>query len=427
MNSDNESPIIYFYVERVEKKNNIMLLDFIQEDDYIVVTHTPQLDIDIESVSRHFVKPSMIMINNFPSSAPVHEGLILTMQRKVFVRMIFEEGASVARNVDDSTDPAQILLTFRDGTRFANMINNNDIKLITESEYTDTDSFIDKFGWVVDSSDNTTKGDFKEKAEFLSSFDDTESSMIVWDVGQGNANGVYNDASAVLFDFGAPMYASVQRTLQYYASTVSVFQNKTYGLIISHWDIDHYKMLCYAPDSFFNNIQFIAFPTRVIRYTAKQLLNRMSSLCRNKCFPVIPTTSIKNGSFDLVIWNGPFHLYVGASRMNINNSGLFLIVSGLSSYGLFTGDRTNWNNTLNLWWPGKGQAMNIVVPHHGGNSKTIPDSNSITHPHIAAISVGNNTYSHPTQQTINTYKARGYKIERTDNNGTIVIPLGILY
>jgi beta-lactamase superfamily II metal-dependent hydrolase len=64
----------------------------------------------------------------------------------------------------------------------------------------------------------------------------------------------------------------------------------------------------------------------------------------------------------------------------------------------------------------------LDVAHHGSSSSSLENFLDILRPSIAVISVGaDNTYNHPTIQTLQRLEAIGARILRTDQEGDIVI------
>ncbi len=62
----------------------------------------------------------------------------------------------------------------------------------------------------------------------------------------------------------------------------------------------------------------------------------------------------------------------------------------------------------------------LKVPHHGSKYSSTEPFIAAAHPAIAVISVGKNSYGHPTGQTLDRLTARDIEILRTDQEGTIV-------
>lgn len=63
----------------------------------------------------------------------------------------------------------------------------------------------------------------------------------------------------------------------------------------------------------------------------------------------------------------------------------------------------------------------MSVPHHGSKYSSSLNFLKIADPEYSIISVGKNSYGHPSADIINRYKSIGSKIYRTDVNGNVVI------
>lgn len=63
----------------------------------------------------------------------------------------------------------------------------------------------------------------------------------------------------------------------------------------------------------------------------------------------------------------------------------------------------------------------MSVPHHGSKYSSSLNFLKIADPEYSIISVGKNSYGHPSADIINRYKSIGSKIYRTDVNGDVVI------
>lgn len=61
----------------------------------------------------------------------------------------------------------------------------------------------------------------------------------------------------------------------------------------------------------------------------------------------------------------------------------------------------------------------LKVGHHGSRFSTSPGFVEEVAPEFAIIQVGQNTYGHPTEETLNVLSARNIKIFRTDRDGTV--------
>ncbi len=63
----------------------------------------------------------------------------------------------------------------------------------------------------------------------------------------------------------------------------------------------------------------------------------------------------------------------------------------------------------------------LKVPHHGSKTALLSSFLKEIKPQLAVISVGKNSYGHPTQETLNQLSGIGAKILRTDKDGEIEI------
>lgn len=62
-----------------------------------------------------------------------------------------------------------------------------------------------------------------------------------------------------------------------------------------------------------------------------------------------------------------------------------------------------------------------MVGHHGSKYSSQQDFLSALTPEAAIISVGDNSYGHPTDAAISRLEAVGAEVYRTDNQGSITV------
>ena len=63
----------------------------------------------------------------------------------------------------------------------------------------------------------------------------------------------------------------------------------------------------------------------------------------------------------------------------------------------------------------------MKVPHHGSADPGLPAVLERLRPELAAIEVGENTYGHPTPQTLGALRRAGVPTYRTDRDGTVAL------
>ncbi|MBP7859959.1 MBL fold metallo-hydrolase [Patescibacteria group bacterium] len=106
---------------------------------------------------------------------------------------------------------------------------------------------------------------------------------------------------------------------------------------------------------------------------------------------------------------------------NLNNCSLALLAvhipSGKKALLLADNDSQIQQNYLHQ----VGDVYLLKIPHHGGVAALNVDLANKSHPKIAVISVGKNSYGHPSQKVIDYYESIGTKVLRTDREGDVVV------
>ena len=111
----------------------------------------------------------------------------------------------------------------------------------------------------------------------------------------------------------------------------------------------------------------------------------------------------------------------GLSNPDQNDVSIVVLLDQDNIEYLFTGDISS---TVEATVVARGTpvaAEILKVPHHGSKYSTSADFLSSVQPDEAVISVGSNSYGHPTTETLNRLLAAGSRIWRTDEQGTILI------
>jgi len=109
---------------------------------------------------------------------------------------------------------------------------------------------------------------------------------------------------------------------------------------------------------------------------------------------------------------------------NDNEKGLSLIVSSGKFDALITGDMSGDTEHRLIEYADIPDCELLVIGHHGSRYSTSEALLEIAKPEIAAISVGVNSYGHPSNYTLSRLDAAGVKIYRTDENGTVTVKFG---
>lgn len=105
---------------------------------------------------------------------------------------------------------------------------------------------------------------------------------------------------------------------------------------------------------------------------------------------------------------------------NVNNESLVLLVSYKDFDILLTGDSEveAQKDFMNISYPKEIDLLK--VPHQGANDSYYERLYSSYRPRHAVISVGHNSFGHPSSNVINALKLRNIETYRTDKKGTLI-------
>lgn len=79
-----------------------------------------------------------------------------------------------------------------------------------------------------------------------------------------------------------------------------------------------------------------------------------------------------------------------------------------------------WRKKLEGWTQGSAHTI-LKVSHHGSAGGTTDEFLETIRPEVAVISVGKNSYGHPSSEVINRLEKFGVTVKRTDKVGDIVV------
>ncbi len=190
-------------------------------------------------------------------------------------------------------------------------------------------------------------------------------------------------------------------------------------VILSHPHEDHYGGLLSVIDHF--PVKIMAAPP-VEREVP--LYQELMSLVEEKKIPLLYLGSgdrLKVGRDYLIdFYNPPEILFQGTPSDINENSLVFKLTRGDISF-LFTGDAESRaeNYMLDSGYPLKSQVLK--VGHHGSNTSTGESFLEAVDPVISIIQVGQNTFGHPSPQTMDRLEEKGVLIYRTDEKGAVTV------
>ncbi len=228
------------------------------------------------------------------------------------------------------------------------------------------------------------------------------------DVGQGDAALVVCDGKTMLIDGGKPHAGSVIYT---YLKNLNI--DYLDYIVASHADDDHIGGLS-APLARMKAAHVLAPETEADTRSYKNLKEKAAEQGLTIAHPK-PGQTLDFGSSRIEFY-GP----ITESESDRNNGSVVMkVIYGDTSF-LFTGDaeREEEQEILNAGYD--LSATVLKVGHHGSrNSTTYPFLREIM-PKYAVISVGENSYGHPTEDVLSRLRDADVKVYRTDMQGDII-------
>lgn len=240
------------------------------------------------------------------------------------------------------------------------------------------------------------------------------------DVGQGDATLVQSGGNNYLIDAGKPEAGP---------EVVDFLRSRGVeeldGLVATHPDADHVGGLPDVLDAFPVSTVYVSGDTK-----GTSSFNAFLQAVREEGAEVVQARAGMNfdwGGTDVTVLSPPpGELYEDA---NENSVGLLLTrdSSGGSSQGsarvLLAGDAENNAEEYMSTHSGTGPLTVLKVNHHGSNTSTTPLFLSRFRPEVAVIPVGENSYGHPTPQTLRRLKTVGARVFRTDEDGDVIVTI----
>jgi competence protein ComEC len=276
---------------------------------------------------------------------------------------------------------------------------------------------------------------------FLTTLPDGKLHIVFCDVGQGDATYVrFADGRDMLVDGGPneKVLACLGRHMPFWDRTINL-------VVLTHPQKDHVGGLASVLERY--TVEYFLksdVESDIASYTKlKDLIstkNTQVKLVEQGQTITIGTTSL------LVVWPSQAQLALRArletlasqiSQAGSDNGGKVLGTSvdiDLNDYSvvlwvryggfdaLLTGDAdSHVQNETALNALAVGPVELLKVPHHGSKTAMTSDFLDALNPQLAVISVGKNTYGHPSEETIHTLTERNAQVMRTDQLGDIEI------
>ena len=230
--------------------------------------------------------------------------------------------------------------------------------------------------------------------------------MTVLDVGQGQSIILQSEGKAYLVDCGGSYDEDAADLAADTLMSQGIFRLD--GIIVTHFDRDHAGGLPYLMTRMETDALFLPdVPDET------GIGEQLKNLAAGSVIPVSDDLELSYGNTILTVF-GPEVTNSG------NESSLAVLFQAENCDILITGDRSGTGERLLLRRRDLPRLEILVAGHHGAKSSTSVELLEATRPGIVAISVGANSYGHPSDELLARLEEYGCLVYRTDLNGNLI-------
>jgi beta-lactamase superfamily II metal-dependent hydrolase len=386
--------ILNIYIEKYDRYEGVLIADFIHKDHFIQFCNR------IDQPYKKSDERTMLYIEDlhFISGIYPKEGCIYAFPNELIV-----EFSWVREPIDSIENSGSDVIAFR--SKSNKKLHSFFSNALKRSKWTTTQLLSNELWDGSPCGASHLYGKIK---------------VIVKNVGQGNWNEVYaNNKCELIYDLGASIHFNTSEIKQVITSSTAF--NDCPSLIISHWDIDHYKAVFQIDDSLLSKICCIFCPSKLPNLTSERAFKVLQ---RNCCFihsiKECDSRVVKRKiSLDLYFKNSNFVLFRGEKSADRNKSGLSMAIWSNSKSIILSGDHHYYQLFEHIYKEiPSGFELNLITPHHGGEAGNLTNYiPKISNVNIAATSTGKNSYGHPYEKNRKSLAKMGFKWLRTDNLG----------
>jgi len=236
-------------------------------------------------------------------------------------------------------------------------------------------------------------------------------SFTMIDVGQGQCLLAESDGQTLMIDCGGDSNAIAARAAVAHLATMGTRKLDT--LVLTHYDMDHaggaailLQLLdvgtVYAPDTWDD-------------YGLRAEVEEVAERNGTKFVPVRDEMQL------LTLGGGSACIYPPVAYTTDNETCLAVLCSFERYDILVTGDMNEASEQLLLMLYELPDLEVYVAGHHGSKHSTSELLLDVLRPELVLISVGENSYGHPADETISRILSSGAEVRRTDEEGSIII------
>ena len=383
-NSVNNEGILV-YIESFNKQAGTVLMDFIDSNEFNAFNSRLNFNNNVGNAS-------MILVKNY-FQKKIQENTIYLIKNETIDLLFQKQSINFGNNnIDSFVIGYEITLDTSIENLFKKSIYMSQLDLFLKGIRSFRTSNINELSISV-------KGNVKAN---------------IRNVGQGNWNELITDnLTSIVFDIGAPINAKKEEVLLIINNREFIYQENKPILLISHWDIDHYHALVAMEDKTLASFSYVIFRDYRPTLTSRIIFGRFErNLERNKIISLSSEPKVKGKAILKLLSpeNSQILIFNASEHKDRNRNGIVLLIRTANSSIIFSGDVYYYQlseyvlNHINY-----DHNHYLVVPHHGGNAGKFIYELKQAKPNDAIISVGTNTYKHPSQQNRDKLREMGFK------------------
>lgn len=227
--------------------------------------------------------------------------------------------------------------------------------------------------------------------------------MTVLDVGQGQAIVLQSEGKTFLVDCGGDSDTAAADAVA--EKLLSMGISRLDGLILTHYDRDHAGGAVYLLSR--------------VRADALYLPDCIDTDGYSEPLKQMPQAVMVDDHMQISFGAVTIKLITTDYGISNNESGLCVLFQRENCDILITGDRNSYGEKDLLRQIDLPDLEVLIVGHHGSKYSTSAELLEAGKPDIAIISVGENSYGHPTNEVLERLTEFGCEVYRTDQQGTI--------
>lgn len=240
---------------------------------------------------------------------------------------------------------------------------------------------------------------------------DAPVTIAVLNVGQGQCISAFSAGSAIAIDCGGnednagDILADYLQGLNY---------SSLDALILTHYDSDHTN----GVEELLSRVEIAQLYLPMIGGTEQETVCALAEAYQCEVSFLTEDEAVGFGCGTLRLFSP-----VEGDGTDGNNAGLSLLLSCGTEDFLVTGDMDIATESALIQREQLADVEYLMAGHHGSRYATGETLLETLSPEVAVISVGYNTYGHPTEETLSRLSDCGCTVYRTDEDGTVLLKL----